>query len=69
MSKTPTTEFEIFTDILTRGGVRWYLQEWMSFNGDERGNTVVMEDWSDQIPIDFHKDGSVVEAKIPMGYK
>lgn len=62
------TEFDTFTDILTRAGVRWYLQEWMSFSG-ERGTTVVMEDWNEQIPIDFHSDGSVVEAKIPEGYK
>lgn len=62
------SDFDIFTDILTRGGIRWYTQEWISMTEDG-GKTVVMRDWNEAIPIDFHADGSVVQVKIPKGYE
>lgn len=61
------SEFEIFTDILRRGGVRYSTQEWFNSRGDT-GTSVIMHDWSDEIAIDFYDDGRVYEVKIPEGY-
>ena len=67
MEKTKS-DFDIFTDILNRGGIRWYTQEWISMTEDG-GLTVIMEDWNESVPIDFYMDGRVVEAKLPKGYE
>ena len=64
----PKSDYEVFTDILNKGGVRWRTEEWISMTEDG-GITVIMEDWNSMVPIDFHSDGSVVEAKIPKGYE
>ena len=62
------SDYEIFTDILKKGGVRYHTEEWLSMTEDG-GVSVIMEDWNSQVPIDFHADGSVVKAKIPKGYE